>query len=391
MSDRKYVFYMHPGSGNHGCEAIVRSSADILGGNIDLYSANIDQDYKYQLECVVSDIKPEMDLLQTGKAGGQQEISLRKIYTRLTGSLSRELYHQRRSMADAVRPGDIWFALGGDNYCYSGTGVYAQQNRLLRRRGAKTVLWGCSLDEDYADRIHVMDDLSRYNWIIARESFSCRLARRATDHVSLIPDPAFTLQPVKLPLPNGWQEGNMIGINASPFILRHMENGDMLLQAYRILIRDILEQTEFGIALIPHAVWEHNDDRSVLEMLYREFEDSGRVIQLPDLGCRELKGYIGRCRMFIGSRTHALIAAYSSCVPALAVGDSLKTRGMAFDLFGTEDNYVVHVQELERAAELKEQFRWLMEHETEVREHLEDVMPKYKERAYGVKEILKRI
>ena len=45
----KKVLYMHTGSGNHGCEAIVRTSAKILGGpeNVLLWSLTKSEDLKY--------------------------------------------------------------------------------------------------------------------------------------------------------------------------------------------------------------------------------------------------------------------------------------------------------------------------------------------------------
>ena len=66
----------------------------------------------------------------------------------------------------------------------------------------------------------------------------------------------------------------------------------------------------------------------------------------------ELKGYIARCRFFVGARTHATIAAYSSCVPTLVLGYSVKSRGIARDLFGNEENYVLPVQSLQEPDEL---------------------------------------
>ena len=39
--------------------------------------------------------------------------------------------------------------------------------------------------------------------------------------------------------------------------------------------------------------------------------------------------------------------AYSSCVPTLVVGYSVKARGIARDIFGTEDRYVLPVQSLQ--------------------------------------------
>ena len=69
---------------------------------------------------------------------------------------------------------------------------------------------------------------------------------------------------------------------------------------------------------------------------------------INDKNCMEIKGIISKCRFFIGARTHSTIAAYSTCVPTLAVGYSIKARGIARDIFGTEDNYVVPVQKFVR-------------------------------------------
>ena len=58
--------------------------------------------------------------------------------------------------------------------------------------------------------------------------------------------------------------------------------------------------------------------------------------------------------MFIGARTHSTIAAYSSGVPTLVVGYSVKAKGIAKDLFGTEENYVLPVQALKEENNLKD-------------------------------------
>ena len=67
------------------------------------------------------------------------------------------------------------------------------------------------------------------------------------------------------------------------------------------------------------------------------FIDTNRVILLPNnLTAIQYKGYIARMRFFIGARTHATIAAYSNCVPTMVLGYSIKSRGIAKDLFGEE-------------------------------------------------------
>ena len=112
---------------------------------------------------------------------------------------------------------------------------------------------------------------------------------------------------------------------------------------------------------------------------------------ITDHNCMELKGYIARCNMFIGARTHSTIAAYSSCIPTLVVGYSVKALGIAKDLFGTTENYVVPTQGLKTGNELLEAFIWLDENKSQVRMHLEEIMPQYTASSFLVNDMIKSI
>lgn len=375
---RKKIFYAHAGAGNHGCEAIVRASAGILGKDIVLYSIRPEEDAKYGLNGILQSIEYDRDL-------AVRKYSLpwlaSRIQTKLTGSVDREIYNRKKAMFDAVQPGDIAFSIGGDNYCYPGTDVLAAQNSNFRKKGAKTVLWGCSVEPELLKDASVAKDLASYDHIVVRESISYAALKAVNPNTVLIPDPAFTLERKDLPLPEGWCDGRMIGVNASPLILQNGQNGQLVLDAYKALIQHILDTTDCSVAMIPHVVWENNDDRIPLRVLYEFFRDTGRVVLLDDCNCMELKGYIARCRMFIGARTHATIAAYSTCVPTLVLGYSVKSRGIARDLFGTEENYVIPVQGMTDPNALADGFTWLMLHEDDIRSHLTGMMQAYIEKA----------
>lgn len=107
----------------------------------------------------------------------------------------------------------------------------------------------------------------------------------------------------------------------------------------------------------------------------------------------ELKYIISQCSFFVGARTHATIAAYSSCVPTLVVGYSVKARGIARDLFGTEDGYVLPVQSLNESGQLTQTFRELYEKRMSVESHLQKIVPDYCARAgaavNAIKELIK--
>ena len=378
--------YSHGGSENHGCEALVRSTIDILGQPVRLFSQHPEQDEKYDINeiCdIVSDTPFEM-------RKGSFSWFISAVQTKIFGKIDILIKYLRKNLINNVGSKDICLSIGGDNYCYAGTDILAAINRNLRKKGAKTVLWGCSIEPQLLEQVDIAKDIANFDLITARETISYEALKKVNPNTILVADSAFVLKRIDMPLPEGWVEGKMIGINASPLILQSSKDGELVLDAYKELVKRILRTTDCSVALIPHVVWKDNDDRIPLKTLYDTFSETGRVILLDDYNCMEIKGYIARCRMFIGARTHATIAAYSSCVPTLVLGYSVKSRGIAKDLFGTYDNYVLSVQGIVSKEELVIGFDWLWEHQEEIRCKLEQIIPQYKEKVYaGVNELRK--
>ncbi len=94
-----------------------------------------------------------------------------------------------------------------------------------------------------------------------------------------------------------------------------------------------------NILLIPHVTGpdtERHDDRIACRNLYKLSEHKAHISLLKGhYKADELKGLISQCRIFIGARMHANIAALSSCVPTLAISYSHKTEGI-MKLLGLE-------------------------------------------------------
>lgn len=398
MKADKLIVYMHAGSGNHGCEAIVNSLCHMIKEKVKLVSYFGEEDERYSLK-ELCEIRGERRF-ENHKAAHVLYYGYRK----LTGD-KESFIRYRYGDVFKKEAAPLAISIGGDNYCYENMlGDLRLANSAFNRRGTRTVLLGCSIEPELLKRKEIAEDLRRYHTIIARESITYEALKEAfgktskeisekTDkgmaeavsggcpEVLCFPDPAFTLMAKELPLPEGFALGNTVGINVSPMIQDNEKKSGVTMENYKELISFIIQNTDMQIALIPHVVWERNDDRGPLHELYRAFADTGRVVEIGDGGCEELKGFIGRCRFFVGARTHATIAAYSMGVPTLVAGYSVKARGIARDLFGTDENYVLPVQSLEKKDDLTKGFRWLLSHEKEVREKLGEVMPGYKERA----------
>lgn len=378
MSDMKKILYMHGGSGNHGCEAIVRTTAKLLGESEDLvlWSWAKQEDIHYGISSLA------------GKLVRSEELP-RYSLPHIEAFLRHKILKQANAYTDVFVRGlfknSIAISVGGDNYCYPWSAQWAVDlDKRIRKVCKYTVLWGCSIDEASITP-EVREDLAAFDLITAREPLTYALLKEINPNTVKVADSAFLLDTIELPLPKGFSAGNTVGINISPLIANYGE-GSVITENYKTLIRYILTNTDMHICLIPHVIWEDNDDRVPLKALYEEFCSSGRVCLVNDHNAMELKGYIARCRFFVGARTHATIAAYSSCVPTLVTGYSVKARGIALDLFGRDKNYVVPVQSMQSADELTEAFRWLYENEENVRNTLEEVMPAYKEKAYVAKD-----
>ena len=136
--------YSHGGSENHGCEAIVRTTVKMIGQPAVLWSMKPEQDLVYGVDqiCQIRE-----DWCKPIKYRSFSWF-LSSLQTKLTGKLHWMLYFQKREMLQQIRKSDVLLSIGGDNYCYSGTDILASVHHNLRRRCAKTVLWGCSVEPE---------------------------------------------------------------------------------------------------------------------------------------------------------------------------------------------------------------------------------------------------
>lgn len=386
MNQNKIVLYAHAGSGNHGCEALANTICKLVKKQVRLVSNSVEEDNYYSLKNIC-EIVPEqnirnnklMHILYYGwrMVTGDRESFLRYRFKNVLGKNSCQ-----------------WnISIGGDNYCYeSMVKDLILANRMFHRKGGKTILLGCSIEPELLQEKEIQEDMKLYEAVFARESITYEALKKiGVNNLCFYPDSAFLLEIKKLPLPKEFIENNTVGINISPMVVENEKVIGITMKNYRALIQFILDTTDMNVALIPHVVWERNDDRTTLKELYKFYGNNKRVSMIEDCSAEELKGYISRCRFFIGARTHATIAAYSSQVPTLVVGYSVKAKGIAKDLFGTYENYVKPVQELETEEQLKEAFGWIYEREEEIRKRLAEVIPEYIERARQAGEKLEEV
>ena len=165
--NEKIVMYLHGGSGNHGCEAIVNSTCHMIEEIPKLLVTNSEQeDRRYSVE-------PLCDILQERKIAEHFFAHVWYYAWRLVfrDPESFMRYRFREVMGKNLAP--LYLSIGGDMYCYELSKREAvTANSAFNRAGAKTVLWGCSLEPELLQEPEVVEDMKRYALITPRESIT---------------------------------------------------------------------------------------------------------------------------------------------------------------------------------------------------------------------------
>ncbi len=372
---------------NHGCEALVRTICGI-----------IEEKYPGSVYCISSS-KPHEDKEYIDEENGKYNFVASDVFCKcsfetkrlITGGVCTILGGMPffsllyKNTVKAAKKADVAISIGGDTYSYGKSAMLTTIDRNLRRHCKNTVLWGCSINPEYLDpekHKKKINELKKFSLITARETITYETLRSlGFENVKYYPDPAFTLPTGEVNEPMFENDRDIVGINISPLAQSYEQGDNIMLKNYVNLVKMILGETDFNVALISHVRCKTTDDSDAAKLLLGSFQNEERIRLFDQGNAIDLKGKIAKCRFFVAARTHASIAAYSNCVPTIVVGYSVKAKGIAKDLFGTYDGYVIPVQEMKNEDSLKNAFADMMKNEESIRTHLREIMPGYIEKA----------
>lgn len=375
----KILLFANGSSQNHGCEAIRQTTMELFGGSnyyfVGTTNNNYDKDrtnlkfipYSFQKTySIFQRIMCRVGLLKNPK-----------------GKLHLEQF--RKYFQEC----DLAISVGGDNYCYEDSDWLYYLHQMAVEYRKPSVLWGASIEEKLITN-EMKEDFQKFDRIYVRESISYNsLLNKGLTNCYLCPDPAFILKTQKPDhLQLGYSENKKyIGINISPLVERKEVKKNVIFENIKAIVKYILEKTEYDVLFIPHVVTPDNNDYELLKD-YANTLNNSRIVVLDDMPCNELKYYVSKCEFLIAARTHASIAAYSSCVPTLVVGYSVKSRGIALDLFGEVDDYVISVEHIDNNRALFNKFEVLFHRREEIKSFLNKKIPEYTEELYeAVKQV----
>lgn len=379
MSNSK-ILYMHIGCGNRGCEATAKTISNILKSDKEHFTV-FSKNYDDEIHCGTDSYAKieKMQEIVGMKPLGSIPWRLLKILKIDKNATTKYLY---KKILHKIKEDDTCISTGGDLYCY-GEEVRTRLryvNHIIKEKGAKNILWACSINPDSIDE-QLLKDLKEYDYIFARESITYyALKERGVKNLALFPDPAFILETEEVNDLIPFEKNEYVGINYSIHTNKGKDINTINFSNITYLIDRILEDTTLGVLLIPHVFWNEENDLDILNKIYEKYSDSNRVYLVKDkLSVSQLKYVIGRSRYYIGARTHSVIAAYSSGVPTLALGYSIKSKGIAKDIFGTYQDYVLDMKCIQNKEDVYKAFLFIQKNEMEIKQKLIDKQKEFTE------------
>ena len=386
---KKILIIVSSGTYNRGTEALVRGTVILLKEafgdiSVTLSSSTPKDDAKINVPYISSHIpRVPQDIKSKLK---------NRIWKFFTGK--NECYFSQ--LVKCAQKHDLVIVVGADNYdvAYGSFKVLHVLNTSLKKKcRGKLFLYDCSLNKDSVTEKFI-EEAKMFDAFSVREHQTLENLKGKYNEKNLyyFPDPAFIMPPQSVELPEYWKTNNMVGVNLSTLIVGSSYGSglhDKLIGAYKYMMDKILEETQYDIVLIPHVM--KRKDLAILEEIKVLYKSNGRVhlISNEDYKSPELKYIISNCRFFVGARTHATIAAYSSCVPTLVLGYSTKSIGIAKDLFGTEEGYVISVKDVKQKEDLWSGLKNIMQNEKEIKALLQEKIPHYQEQVHSMANLFK--
>lgn len=372
---KKIVLYGVSTFKNRGVEAIVNSTIEQIDLNkYSVTAGSYDLDYNKEF------YKDKIKYVNHNKKDclNEEEKELERKYQNMPFDYNNfELLYQG-DVVKEIMDADICISAGGDNYCYQPCSWLYALDHKSKELGKKTVLWGSSLFEEIDDD-ELVEDLNKFDCLVIRESLTLEAVKKYIDEEKIIyvPDPAFSMKIKKINLNKWYKNRQFVVLNVSPLTIKNEEG----YQAVVDVMKHILKNTKYSICLLAHVTKEDCNDLDILKKLKEQFKKEERVyLEEGNYDCTELKYIISKSVITIAARTHASIAAYSTCVPTLVLGYSVKSKGIAKDIFGDYENYVINSKELTSDLFI-EKFDYINNNKDKIKKILNGKIPNMKEQA----------
>ncbi|MFH2093451.1 MAG: Coenzyme F420 hydrogenase/dehydrogenase, beta subunit C-terminal domain [Pseudomonadota bacterium] len=142
----------------------------------------------------------------------------------------------------------------------------------------------------------------------------------------------------------------------------------------------IIKTYDMNILFVPHVVIPNvGNDLIITSEIFNRMKNQDKAVVLNGLyNGDELKGIIGLCRLFVGSRMHATIGALSQGIPTMTYVYNHKTIGINGQILKQQE-YLVDIREISHTDLLersKEVFHQLEKNAANISNRLDGILPK---------------
>ena len=397
MARERFLFVGNSTYMNHGSEAIVRGTVEILRRTFQeprIVSVNL-LHYPYT-QVQESDEGISHRPLYYPKPGSCRKLLFQASKGLLTREVAYKLYV--RQLLPEMRKADAVLFLGGDGFIDKPYYALACSHQSLRQKKT-TVIWGASIGLFGGSafyRRRVFRHLKMLSGLFVRETTTqAYLADNdVSKNVYLVDDPAFVMEPVE-PADKAFIEKlpqAAIGISLSSLFLGKTRFRNQNKAAVYEIVEAIRRRFGYPIVLIGHCVADgiHNDYELLNSVLTENASRWHDVICLPRfMSAVETKWVISHLHCLVGARTHATIAAFGSCVPTVSLIYSFKGIGINKRLFGGL-RYAVTAEDCS-VETIVEKVELVLANHDEIRRILQDKMSDVEAGAMRAGEYLKMI
>lgn len=376
------LLYSHGGSLNHGCEALVHTISQICceNWNVDkcvLATSAKDEDDLFHFHYLTSIEQVSFGLDKYSLKWWVSTLNSRSVKVKLPG----EMQISSKKLKKLVQDSDVCIAIGGDNYCYDkGKWLWGIDN-YIRSQNKKMILWGCSIEPEELPG-ELEEHLSVFDIIAPRESLTYDGLKNSKVDARIVKcsDSAFLL-PIEDFKNDYFKSGKpTLGFNFSPLCISKLPQEDKSKALNNVIgaLKHILDTTNYSILLIPHVLNSHDNDMDVLNKIFQRLNSKRvKIVDMPKINAKQIKYLISQCDVMVASRTHASIAAYSTYVPTLVIGYSIKSKGIATDLFGSWEDYVLPSDNLVDSDIINNKLNYVINNKSKINKRLQDFVPKY--------------
>lgn len=391
--DTPFLFVGNGPYANRGCEAIVKSSVQLIReyypgvpiingnelGDYDQVDETEPGVYHKKCSCVAGGITRMWVSYQAYKKTGML------IDLSGAGKMVREWAPQCRAV----------ISMGGDPLGLShGSQILLQLLFLgmatLKKR-KPLIIWGATIGNmDAAGRLKrvAIDQFKRCSLILARDGDTVNYLSQngVRDNVRLVADPAFLLNPEEptKPLPNQEPLEEMIGFNLSSSytIQGQLGNYRDMIKLGADCVESIMRATGRSVLLVPHIVafpeGMPTNDTIFLSLVRECLADRGIDVSLLPSSLRswELKWVLGKLHAYVGSRMHSIVGAMGSATPTVSIGFSEKYPALNTLLLG-HTRFMLSCRDL-TAHSCTEKLLELLDENDQVRQQLIQRLPEIK-------------